>query len=146
MKFLLDTCLISELVKKTPNAGVILWLDEQNEHKLFLSVLTLGELQKGISKLSDGERKADLQAWVENDLVERFQGRIIDLDLETAMAWGRLQGEAEQAGDKLPVMDSLVAASAIANGFIVVTRNIRDMERCRARVFSPWEDSEASGS
>lgn len=142
MKFLLDTCLISELVKKSSHAGVIRWLDEQDEHKLFLSVLTLGELQKGISKLSDGDRKADLQAWVEHDLVERFHGRIVGLDLETAMVWGKLQGEAEQTGDKLPVMDSLIAASAIANGFIVVTRNVRDMERCRVRVFSPWAEEE----
>ena len=138
MKFLLDTCLISELVKKEPNAAVLKWLDERDEQSLFLSVLTPGELQKGISKLSTGVRKDDLQAWIEHDLIERFEGRILDLDLETALIWGKLQGETELKGEKLPVMDSLIAATAIAHGLVVVTRNVKDIERCRARVYNPW--------
>lgn len=138
MKYLLDTCLISELVKKEPNPAVVSWLDEQDEQKLFLSVLNLGELQKGISKLPDGTKKDELQAWVALDLVERFTGRILEIDLETALCWGRLQGEAEQAGEKLPVMDSLIAATAAAHGLIVVTRNVRDIERCKVRVCNPW--------
>jgi hypothetical protein len=138
VKYLLDTCLISELVKKEPNAAVLNWLDEQNEQNLFLSVLTLGELQKGISKLSDGTKKDELQAWVTLDLVERFTGRTLELDLETALCWGKLQGVAEQAGEKLPVMDALIAATAVAHGLVVVTRNVRDMERCGVRVCNPW--------
>lgn len=138
MKYLLDTCLISELVKKEPNPAVVSWLDEQDEQNLFLSVLTLGELQKGISKLPAGARRDELQAWVEHDLVERFTGRIIDIDLETAQFWGRLQGESEQRGESLPVMDSLIAATATVHGLIVVTRNIKDIERCRIRVCNPW--------
>ena len=136
MKYLLDTCLISELVKKEPNQAVVSWLDEQDEQKLFLSVLNLGELQKGISKLPDGTKKDELQAWVALDLVERFTGRILELDLETALCWGKLQGEAEQAGE--PVMDSLIAATATAHGLVVVTRNVRDIERCKVRVCNPW--------
>lgn len=138
MKYLLDTCLVSELVKKEPNPAVVSWLDGQDEQKLFLSVLNLGELQKGISKLPDGTKKEELQAWVALDLVERFTGRILELDLETALCWGRLQGEAEQAGEKLPVMDSLIAATAAAHGLVVVTRNVRDIERCGVRVCNPW--------
>ena len=138
MKYLLDTCLISELVKKEPNSAVVSWLEEQDEQCLFLSVLTLGELQKGISKLPVGARKDELQAWAEHDLVERFSGRIIDLDLETALLWGNLQGESELQGERLPVMDSLIAATATAHGLVVVTRNIKDMERCRAKVCNPW--------
>lgn len=139
MKYLLDTCLISELVKKEPNAAVVGWLDEQDEQTLFLSVLNLGELQKGISKLPDGAKKDELQAWVALDLVERFTGRILDIDLETALCWGRIQGESEQAGLKLPVMDSLIAATAAAHSLIVVTRNVKDIERCGVRVCNPWE-------
>ena len=138
MKYLLDTCLISELVKKEPIPAVVSWLDEQDEQKLFLSVLNLGELQKGISKLPDGAKKEELQAWVALDLVERFTGRILEIDLETALCWGRLQGEAEQAGEKLPVMDSLIAATAAAHDLVVVTRNVRDIERCGVRVCNPW--------
>jgi len=91
--------------------------------------------RKGISKLA---KKDELQAWVTLDLVERFAGRILDIDLETALCWGRLQGEAEQAGEKLPVMDALIAATAAAHGLVVVTRNVKDMERCKARVVNPW--------
>lgn len=138
MKYLLDTCLISELVKKEPIPAVVSWLDEQDEQKLFLSVLNLGELQKGISKLPDGTKKEELHAWVALDLVERFTGRILEIDLETALCWGRLQGEAEQAGEKLPVMDSLIAATAAAHDLVVVTRNVRDIERCGVRVCNPW--------
>lgn len=138
MKYLLDTCLISELVRKEPNSAVVSWLDGQDEQNLFLSVLTLGELQKGISKLPAGTRKVELQAWVEHDLVERFTGRIIGIDLETALFWGKLQGESEQNGERLPVMDSLIAATATTHGLIVVTRNLKDIERCRVRVCNPW--------
>lgn len=138
MKYLLDTCLVSELVKKEPHPGVVSWLDERDEQTLFLSVLNLGELQKGISKLPAGTRKDELQAWIGRDLVERFAGRILDIDLATALCWGRIQGEAERAGEKLPVMDALIAASAAAHGLVVVTRNVRDVERCGVRVCNPW--------
>lgn len=138
MKYLLDTCLISELVKREANAAVVNWLDAQEEEKLFLSVLTLGELQKGIAKLPTGARKEELQAWVEQDLVERFAGRIITIDLETALLWGKLQGEAEAQGEKLPVMDSLIASTARAHGLVVVTRNVKDLERCQVRICNPW--------
>jgi len=138
VKFLLDTCLVSELVKKEPNPKVMAWLDECDEQNLFLSVLTLGELQKGISKLVDGVKKENLQNWVEYDLAERFEGRILELGLSTALAWGKLQGETEQKGEKLPVMDSLIAATAAAHGLYVVTRNTSDLERCQAKVFNPW--------
>ncbi len=145
MKYLLDTCLISELVKKEPNPAVIAWLDEQDEQMLFLSVLNLGELQKGISKLAEGTKKSELQTWVESDLVERFSGRVLELNLETSLQWGRFQGEAERLGEKLPVMDSLIAATAAAHGLVVVTRNARDMERCRVPVCNPWEGTGVTG-
>ena len=144
MKFLLDTCLISELVKKEPNPKVVTWLDERSESALFLSVLTIGELQKGISKLAAGTRKDELQAWVEHDVADRFEGRILEVDLETVLVWGKLQGEAEQRGERLPVMDSLIAATAKAHGLYVVTRNARDLERCQAKVFNPWSDNTSS--
>lgn len=137
MRYLLDTCIISELVKKEPAAAVVSWLAEQDEHNLFLSVLTLGELHKGICKLSDSTRKSLLQVWAEHDLVDRFAGRILDLDLGTASAWGKLQGESESKGQTLSVMDSLIAATAMAHR-LVVTRNVGDLERCRAPVFNPW--------
>ena len=138
MKYLLDTCLISELLKKVPDSGVLNWLEEQDEQCLFLSVLTIGELQKGISKLPAGARKDELLAWVEHDLALRFSGRVIDIDMDAALLWGSMQGESAQRGESLTVMDSLIAATAAAHSFVVVTRNVRDMERCRVRVCNPW--------
>ena len=143
MKFLLDTCLVSELVKMEPNLRVVSWLDKCDEQGLYLSVLTVGELQKGVSKLPAGIRKENLQMWIEHDLAERFKGRILELDMDSSLTWGKLQGEAEQSGEKLPVMDSLIAATAITHGLIVVTRNLKDLERCQAKVFNPWDDDPA---
>lgn len=145
MKFLLDTCLVSELVRKEPDPGVVSWLDARDEKSLYLSVLTIGELQKGVSKLPVGIRKEGLQAWIEYDLIDRFTGRILELDMDTALTWGKLQGEAEQRGEKLPVMDALIAATAITHHLFVVTRNARDLERCQARVVNPWRVDPAAG-
>lgn len=140
MKYLLDTCLISELIKKKPSLPVLRWLEKQDETALYLSVLTIGELQKGISKLPDNPKKLELQGWVNNELAARFEGRILSIDVEVAAAWGKLLGSAEKQGRKLPVMDSLIAATANTHNLTVVTRNARDMERCQASVFNPWRE------
>ena len=140
MNFLLDTCLISELVKKAPESRVLAWLDRQDETSLYLSALTLGELHKGIGKLPVSPRRGKLQRWVDNDLAERFAGRILPLDLTVSCAWGDLQGMAERGGTRLPVMDSLLAATALVHGLTVATRNTVDLVRCQAAVFNPWED------
>ena len=115
MRFLLDTCLVSELVKKEPNPKVVSWLDGRDEQSLFLSVLTIGELQKGVSKLPAGIKKEDLQVWIEHDLAERFEGRILELDMDTALTWGKLQGEAEQRGEKLRYSEWEKLASSFLN-------------------------------
>jgi len=140
VKYLLDTCLISELVKKSPNVSVLGWLDKQDEDQLYLSALTIGELQKGISKLADARKKEELQIWLSSDLVFRFEGRILNIDTEVAAHWGRLIGEAESRGKRLPVIDSLIAATAAVYNLTVVTRNIGDLEECSVRVLSPWKN------
>ena len=139
MTFLLDTCVISEMDKVRPNLAVVRWIDSVEEGKLFLSVLTLGELEKGIAKLQDVSRKDVLREWLEQDLAERFAGRILPIDTSVAVAWGKMQGEAERNGNKLPVIDSLLAATAQTNGLTLATRNVVDFERCGSRVFNPWE-------
>ncbi|HXV19912.1 MAG TPA: type II toxin-antitoxin system VapC family toxin [Desulfuromonadales bacterium] len=138
MTFLLDTCVISELVKPRPNENVVRWVDSVDERKLFLSVLTVGELEKGITKLQESQRKADLQEWLEHDLAERFAGRILPVDAAVAVAWGRIQGEAERVGAKLPVIDSLLTATAEIHRLTLATRNVADFDRCGATVFNPW--------
>lgn len=140
MKYLLDTCIISEMLKPFPNKQVIEWIEAIDEETLFLSVLTIGEIYKGINKLPDSKRKADIQRWMKHDLHQRFEGRILEINEETAKIWGRLQGKAEKAGKKMPVIDSLLAATAIFYDFILVTRNISDIEFSEASVFNPWSD------
>ena len=140
MKYLLDTCLISELVKKSPNGSVLGWLDKQDEDQLYLSALTIGELQKGISKLADARKKEELQIWLSSDLVSRFERRILNIDTEVAVRWVELIGEAERRGKRLPVIDSLIAATAAVHNLTVVTRNTGDLEKCAVRVLNPWKN------
>jgi toxin FitB len=141
LSFLLDTCVISELVKAEPNASVLAWLQDADEDSLFLSVLTLGELEKGIARARDLLRKAKLINWVRRDLVERFRGRVLLIDVRIAERWGALVGESERRGAPLPVIDSLLAATSLQHDLTIVTRNTADMQRCGARCLNPWEAS-----
>jgi predicted nucleic acid-binding protein len=138
MSWLLDTCVLSEYAKKTPTPQVITWLDEQDETSLFISVITLGEIEKGILKLraSDPTRSQKLTAWL-GKVEQRFAGRILPLDTATLHAWAQLAAHAELAGQALPVMDGLLMATAQCHGFTVVTRNDRDFSRYQ-QVFNPW--------
>ena len=139
MSYLLDTCLISELLKPGPNPGAVEWIQDHDELQMYLSVMTLGEIQKGISKLPESSRKAGLQSWLDNDLCNRFEGRVLAVDSEVALRWGAIQGEAEAIGQAIPVIDGLIGATAISNQFAVVTRNVADIERTGARIVNTWE-------
>ncbi|MSQ59011.1 MAG: type II toxin-antitoxin system VapC family toxin [Betaproteobacteria bacterium] len=141
MSHLLDTCVISELVKPEPNEAVLRWLSEQDEGRLFLSVLTMGELERGIAKLTASRKKASLGKWVRRELARRFEDRILPIDLPVAQHWGMIAGSSERTGQPLPVIDSLISATAMAHGFIVVSRNEADFKRCGAECVNPWRAS-----
>ena len=138
MKYLLDTCVVSEIIKPRPSENVISWLQNQNEDNLYLSVLTFGEIEKGIEKLAKGTRKNHLKLWVEDDLKNRFHGRILPIDIRIATRWGEIQGQAELSGKPMPSIDGLIAVSGIVNNCTVVTRNISDMEQSSAVLLNPW--------
>ena len=138
MRYLLDTCVISEVTKKRPSAKVLTWLDAQEELTLFLSVITLGELQKGVSKLPTSRKLGRLQQWVEQDLTRRFTGRILVVDLEVAMRWGAITATAERQGRPVPVLDGLLAATALVVGLTLVTRNTPHMQATGVQLFDPW--------
>lgn len=138
MNYLLDTCAVSELIRPQPDRGFLQWLDSRDEQRLALSVLTLGEIEKGISKLADSGKKDSLRDWLHHDLVERFSGRVLDVTPQVALVWGRLLGEGEARGDRLPAVDALIAATALVHQCSVVTRNQTDLERCGAPVLNPW--------
>ena len=142
MKYLLDTCVISEVIKKEPNKNVIAWLQAQDEDNLFLSILTFGELQKGIQKHTDQTRKQKLKIWVEEDLKKRFENRIIPIDLKVVTNWGSIQGLAELAGKPMPTLDGLIAVSGLTYNCTIATRNTLDMEQSTAELFNPWEYKE----
>jgi len=139
MKYLLDTCVISELAKATPNPKVISWITKNNEENFYLSSLTFGEIYKGISKLPCSKRKENLIQWLEYDLKERFKNRIISIDLKVAKVWGEIQGQSEAKGKPMPVTDSLIAATGVAHDLIVVTQNVADMEQSGVQLLNLWE-------
>ncbi len=139
MSFLLDTSVISELVKKSPHAPVLEWLEAQDEMTLYLSVITIGEIEKGIARLSASAHRTRLQSWLRRDLIERFDNRLLSLDLRAVTRWGVLVGESEKRGVPLPVIDSLIAATALVHGLTVVTRNVGDFDRCGVQCLNLWE-------
>ena len=131
--------MVSELVKKKPNPGVLKWVADCDEDLTFLSVLTLGEIQKGISKLEDKKRRSSLQMWLDSDLRVRFGDRILPITQDIAQTWGVLQGVAEAKGIILPTIDGLIGASAITHNLTVVTRNVADLAKTGANILNPWD-------
>lgn len=138
MKYLLDTCIISELIKSKPNENVIAWIEACDEESFCLSALTLGEIHKGITKMPDSQKKEKIESWVEHELQKRFAGRILHITGDVAKIWGNIQGKAEQKGKKMPVIDSLIAATGLVHNLTVVTRNVSDMKISGVRLLNPW--------
>ncbi len=144
MKYLLDTNVISELVARQPNRQVVQWIhhiDSLEPENLYLSVITIGELRKGIEKLPDSPRKDTLLAWLMGDLLIRFDGRVLSIDVEVMLAWGELAGRLERKGRQLPAIDSLIAALAIRRECTLVTRNESDFIGAGVTIINPWQAS-----
>lgn len=138
MSYLIDTCCISELVKKKPNPNVVKWFADQDELAMYLSVITFGELRKGIEKLPDSKKKKELNRWVKEDLKQRFKNRVLNITIEEVNKWGEILAAAEKDGKPLPAIDSLIAATALAHDHSVVTRNTKDMEGSGVEIINPW--------
>jgi predicted nucleic acid-binding protein len=139
MNFLLDTCVVSELTRPKPYRRVAQWIRSEPETRLHLSVLTIGELRKGIERLPDSHKRKQIEAWLNNELRNRFSGRILSVDGEVAERWGLESAKAEQSGTPLPVIDGLLAATGLVHGMTVVTRNTKDMQQTGAKLLDPWE-------
>ncbi len=136
--FLLDTNVISELVKPRPEPAVTHWVESVDQEILYLSVLTLGEIRKGIASLHSTTRRASLEAWLDADLVLRFAGRILLIDQDVADRWGQLSAAAVIAKKQLPVIDGLLAATAIQYNLTLVTRNTKDLIATGIPLYNPW--------
>lgn len=139
MKYLLDTCVISELVAKKPSPKVLRWIDSIESDNVYLSVITIGEIRKGIEKLPDSQRRTTLQAWLTEDLLARFGGRILSIDAEVVLVWGQLAGSLESEGKKMAAIDSLIVASALYNHCTLVTRNEADFKHTGIAIINPWD-------
>ena len=139
MSLLLDSCVLSEMVKPQRNENVVSWLAAQRPEALYVSALTLGEMQKGIDKLPPSVRKTFLETYLQTDILEGFKGRILDVDSNVALAWGTLVAKSEQVGQRMPSVDSLIAATALRHQLTVVTRITRDMAASGVALFNPWQ-------
>lgn len=139
MRHLLDTNVVSELIAREPDPRVVRWVDGLDPHGVYLSVVTVGELSKGVEKLPESDRERALREWLEGDLLVRFDGRILNLDLGAMLAWGVMMGRLERAGRPLPAMDSLIAALALHHDCALATRNEADFAGTGVRLLNPWE-------
>jgi tRNA(fMet)-specific endonuclease VapC len=139
MNYLLDTNVISELAARQPNPGVIAWIQSVDENRLYLSAITIGEIKKGVEKLPTSARKETLQSWLANDLLQRFEYRILAIDTDVMLIWGELTARLESNGRVLPAIDSLIAALALSGDFTLVTRNTADFDGTGVKVLNPWQ-------
>ena len=136
--FLLDTNCISEVVGLKPDPQVMAWIEAAEEGLLYLSVLTLGEIRKGLAALPQGKRRSRLETWLEVELQARFSGRILSIDAAVADRWGLLAA-AKIKGKPLSAIDGLLAATAIHHNLTIVSRNVGDFTNTQAPVVNPWE-------
>jgi toxin FitB len=137
--FLLDTNCISELVRSRPDPRVLAWMESTNESLLYISVLTLGEIRKGVAGLPQGKRRTQLETWLELELQLRFAGRILSIFAAIADRWGLLAAEAKRKGKSLSAIDGLLAATAIDHNLTIVSRNVGDFANTQVPILNPWE-------
>jgi toxin FitB len=138
VNILIDTTVISEMTRPRPDPRVAAFLHETDEDRLFLSVVTLSELSRGVALKSDARTKRALEAWLANDLAERFSGRVLDIDPPIANAWGDLMASAQRRGLALHVMDGFLAATAMTRRLTLATRNVKDFAPLGVSLFDPW--------
>jgi hypothetical protein len=142
VSFLLDTNVVSEWVKPQPNPRVVSWLHDVDEDRVFLSVVSLAEIRRGIELMPPGRRHDLLLSWLAEDLPARFAGRILDIDSGIAEAWGILMARGKKAGTNLGILDAFFAATAEAHRLTLVTRNVADFQKLEIPLLNPWGPAE----
>ncbi len=137
MRTLLDTCVLSELQRPGGSSQVRHSVESLSEDEIYLSVITVGEITKGVQRLADGRHKSDLLVWL-NGLDRLYSNRILGIDRETAGIWGEITARAENQGRILPALDGLIAATALRNGLRILTRNVNDFAITGVLLANPW--------
>lgn len=140
MSFLLDTSAISEWVKPRPDPGVVRWFDQVDEDRTYLSVITLGELRKGVNRVPTSRRRDRLNYWLTTELPDRFGKRILPVDTTVADEWGQLLARTETAGTPIHGTDALIAATAVTHHLHVITRNVTHFQPAGIDILNPWQD------
>ena len=139
MAFLIDTNIVSETVRPKPEPRVLAWVERRSPAELFLASITIGELMRGARKIKEEARRTTYERWIENDLSEQFEGRILPFDDKTARIWGRLMGDGDRKGLTPAAADAQIAAIAMGHGLVLVTRNVRDFENFDLEIANPWD-------
>ena len=142
MNYLLDTNVLSEATRAQPDARAAAWLCARSALTLFISVVSVAEIRKGILLLPEGKKRRRLEGWLESELLPAFAGRVIPLGEVEMNEWAALQASAEKSGHRLPVVDSLLAATARCHGLTLATRNLHDFRHCGIPVLDPWAEEE----
>lgn len=138
MRLLLDTNVLSEVTRPSPDARVLEWLDGLDEDRSFISVVSIAEIRRGVALMDEGRRREALAEWLAQDLPQRFEQRVLPVDEAVALAWGDLMGLAKRRGRGLSSMDGMIAATAIAQQLTLATRNTKDFEGFGIELFDPW--------
>ena len=139
MRYLLDTCVLSDPTQRRPNAGVRDWYARTPETNMYVSVLSVGEIRKGLVKLAGTPKAVRIGAWLDHELLLRFDQRLLGVDIDVCNLWGKICGELLQRGCPTPVMDSLIAATALTHELTLVTRNVKDFRDFDIPVVNPWQ-------
>jgi len=141
LNFLLDTNVLSEATRVRPDTNVASWLSTKSGLTLYVSVVSIAEIRKGILLLPEGKKRRKLEGWLVSELLPSFAGRVLPLGEEEMCEWAALQAGAERAGHRLPVIDSLIAATARFHGLTLATRNINDFQHCNILLQNPWAEN-----
>ena len=142
MKYLVDTCVLSELQKRRPDRSVVAWFRRRFADSMFMvSAVTIAEIKRGINRLDESDpRRQKLSEWLENDILSQYGDSIIPFDLPVAKAWGEIMASADRAGRSRPSLDAQIVATALVHGLVIVTRNVRDLDFAGAKVVNPWNE------
>jgi predicted nucleic acid-binding protein len=138
MNYLLDTCVLSEIIKSAPEKQVVQWLKERKSDQTFVSAITLAELERGVAKLPESKRRSSLNVWLKQIEID-FKDRILPFDTEVAHHWAAMTAQSEARGKSMAILDSMIAATARAQGYYLVTRNVRDFVNSGVEIINPWE-------
>lgn len=140
MAYLLDTCTISEMVSVKPNAKVLKWFESQSEKTLYLSIITIGEIEKGIYQLPQSKKRLRLETWLFDKLAPSFQNRLLEIDRKLMTTWAKMTAELKTKGMIRQSFDSLIEATALHYQLILVTRNVKNFQSSPVTILNLWED------